>query len=285
MAMPMLGEIGAYEPNVEDWPNYVERFEGFLNANGITEDGKKRSVFIAVVGPKSYNLLRNLVAPTKPSEKTLADLLAALSKHYNPTPSEVMQRFRFNTRTRKEGESVADYLAALRHLAEFCNFGDTLEKMLCDRLVCSINDEHTQKKLLAETALTYEKALTIAQGSETATRNLREMRTPSTALVKQEPVNRVTDKVDKTAEKKQGTNVTCYRCGEAGHLAPNCRCKDWTCRSCGKKGHLAKVCKSSTKFAKKMPKGKNRPPRKNLFMSYLEKKLCGSGQQGRTRPS
>lgn len=180
MAMPMLGEIGAYEPNVEEWPNYVERFEGFLDANGITEDGKKRSVFIAVVGPKSYNLLRNLVAPTKPSEKTLADLLAALSNHYNPTPSEVMQRFRFNTRTRKEGESVADYLAALRHLAEFCNFGDTLEKMLRDRLVCGINDEHTQKKLLAETALTYEKALTIAQGSETATRNPREMRTPST---------------------------------------------------------------------------------------------------------
>ena len=63
------------------------------------------------------------------------ELLEALAKHYNPKPSEVMQRFRFNTRARREGESVADFVADLRHLAEFCNFGDTLEKMLRDRLV------------------------------------------------------------------------------------------------------------------------------------------------------
>ncbi len=35
--------------------------------------------------------------------------------------------------------------------------------MLLDRLVCGINDEDIQKKLLAEIALTYERALTISQ--------------------------------------------------------------------------------------------------------------------------
>ena len=109
----VLREIGAYDSTQEEWPNYVERLEGFFDANGITDAGKKRSVFIAVVGPRSYNLLRNLVAPGKPNEKTLAELIAVLSKHYNPSLSEVMQRFRFNTRIRK-GESVADYLTDVR---------------------------------------------------------------------------------------------------------------------------------------------------------------------------
>ena len=52
----VIGEIGAYDPKVEEWPNYVERLEGYFDANGITDGGKKRSVFIAVVGPRSYNL-------------------------------------------------------------------------------------------------------------------------------------------------------------------------------------------------------------------------------------
>ena len=66
-----------------------------------------------------------------------------------------MQRFRFNSRTRKPGELVATYIAELRTLAEYCNFGDTLEKMLRDRLVTGIHDDGIQKKLLAEPKLTY----------------------------------------------------------------------------------------------------------------------------------
>ena len=40
----------------------------------------------------------------------------------------------FNNRFRNEGESVADFVAALRNLAEHCEYKDTLEMMLRDRL-------------------------------------------------------------------------------------------------------------------------------------------------------
>jgi len=75
----VLGEIGAYDPANEEWPNYVERLEGFFEANGIVDAGKKRAVFIAVVGPKSYNLLRNLVTPDKPKDRPLTELIAVLT--------------------------------------------------------------------------------------------------------------------------------------------------------------------------------------------------------------
>ena len=50
--------------------------------------------------------------------------------------------------------------------------------MLCDRIVCGINDSAIQKRLLAEPKLTYQKALELARGLETATRNVKELETP-----------------------------------------------------------------------------------------------------------
>ena len=45
-------------------------------------------------------------------------------------PSEIVQRHKFNFRIRQDGESVAAYLSELKALAQYCNFGETLEVML-----------------------------------------------------------------------------------------------------------------------------------------------------------
>ena len=76
--------------------------------------------------------------PTKPDEKAYDELVAAMTKHHNPVPSEIIQRYRFNSHSRKEGESVAIYLSELRALAEHCNFCNYLNNMLRDWLVCGI---------------------------------------------------------------------------------------------------------------------------------------------------
>ena len=59
-------------------------------------------------------------------------------------------RFRFNTRKQQAGETVVEYVAALRKEAEFCNYGDSLSKILCNHLVCGITDTSVQKRLLSE---------------------------------------------------------------------------------------------------------------------------------------
>ena len=65
----------------------------------------------------------------KPKSKSYTDLVDLLSTHFNPTPSVIMQHFKFNTRTRKDNESVATYVAELKHLGEYCEFGDKLNEM------------------------------------------------------------------------------------------------------------------------------------------------------------
>ena len=62
---------------------------------------------------------------------------------------------------------MADYSASLCRLAEHCNYGDTLEKMVRDRLVWGINDAGIQRKLLQENdLLTLARALTVAWGRD-----------------------------------------------------------------------------------------------------------------------
>ena len=53
--------------------------------------------------------------------------------------------------------------------------------MLRDRILCGINDDTIQKKLLAEVNLTYTKALEWAQGLETAAQNVKKISCKETA--------------------------------------------------------------------------------------------------------
>ena len=50
--------------------------------------------------------------------------------YYDPKPSIIVQRYKFNSRVRATEESIATYVAALRQIAEYCDYKDSLEDML-----------------------------------------------------------------------------------------------------------------------------------------------------------
>ena len=67
--MPTYGKIGEYDPDSEDWLQYVKRLENFLVANSITSTKKKRATFLAVIGHSAYRILQSLAMPEKPNER------------------------------------------------------------------------------------------------------------------------------------------------------------------------------------------------------------------------
>ena len=90
--------MDAFDPEYEEWPQYVERLDliQFFEANDLTGNDKAtkgRVTFLTVIGPGPHKLLRSLIFPAKPTDKTYDDLVKKLTEHYSPTPSEVMQRF------------------------------------------------------------------------------------------------------------------------------------------------------------------------------------------------
>ena len=58
------------------------------------------------------------------------DIVRVLEKHYNPKPLEIAQSFHFGTQKQKSGESVGDYLLALKRLAVHYNYGEFLDRAL-----------------------------------------------------------------------------------------------------------------------------------------------------------
>ena len=170
-----LGRIEEFDGDKEEWSQYQERLEYFFQANRIENADKKRAVFLSLIGASTYKQLRNLIAPAKPGTKTYAQLVKALADHFSPTPTESVQQYKFHSRVRRPGESVATFASELRCLAEFCNFGAALEDMLRDRLVCGINDAGIQRRLLAESTLSFKKAFELAQGLESAAQNVKQL--------------------------------------------------------------------------------------------------------------
>ena len=187
----------------------------------------------------------------------LKEILEKLENHFLPKPSAIVERFKFHSRSRLEGENVAEFIAGLRRLSEHCKFGTTLEDMLRDRLVCGISDDRIQRRLLGERELTFEKAVEIATATEMASRNVMDLggRMPSS----DNNVNKVDEGI---APPKFQPKQECYRCS-GKHDPSSCKYKNEVCYKCPKKGHMAKVCKGKKKPQKqgrhgRRPDGKQR---------------------------
>ncbi|CAC5377041.1 unnamed protein product [Mytilus coruscus] len=204
----------------------------------------KRDIFLSVCGKNIYKLIRDLLAPAKPGTKSLTVLTKLVKDHRDPVPSEIIQRFKFNRRTRHSDESVRTFIAALRSLTKHCIYGDTLNAMLRDRLVVGIKSDSIQRRMLAEPNLTFDKALEIATAMETAEKNAQDIPASGTNATIQKQVNKISKSYTRnnSGNSEQGD---CYRCG-GNHLAIDCRFKKAKCHICKKKGHIAKKCRNKS---------------------------------------
>lgn len=108
------------------------------------------AVFLSVVGGKTYSLLRDLLAPAKPQNQTQIELFEALKRHYEPKPLIIAERFSFHKRNQGPTESIAEYTAELRRLAQNCEFGEYLNEALRDHIVFGLKNAAIQKRLLSE---------------------------------------------------------------------------------------------------------------------------------------
>ena len=173
--MATHGSLSEFNANVETWSSYTERLGHYFEANDITDASKKRALLLTACGPSTYQLLKNLLQPLKPSDKNYSEIVKILDEHFSPAPSPIVQRYKFNTRMRKSGESVFTYITELKACGEHCDYGDQLHDMIRDRLVCGINDTHIQRRLLQEPKLTYKKAQDIALAMELAARDVSDI--------------------------------------------------------------------------------------------------------------
>ena len=242
--MTTVGQLHEFCPESESLTAYVERVELFFTANDIAAQ-KKVPVFLSAVGGTTYGLLRNLLAPTSPKDKSFDEIVKVLKAHFEPKPVVIAERFHFHRRDQAPAETVAVYVAELRRLATTCDFGDYLDQALRDRFVCGLRSEAIQKSLLSETELDFVRAVKVAQGMEAAHKNTQTLKGPEPTVGKVEKVTQSPKSAGyRKAAVHSGEKPNCYRCGRTGHLPQECGFKEAVCYNCRRKGHLAKVCRS-----------------------------------------
>ena len=107
MATVTFGQLQPFKSKVESFASYMERFELFAIANSV-EDDKKVSVFSSVIGLDAYTPLCNFCSLEEPQDKSHTDLVTLLKTHFEPQPLVITQRFHFNQRKEREGETLLE---------------------------------------------------------------------------------------------------------------------------------------------------------------------------------
>ena len=141
-----------------------------------------------------------------------------------PQVNSIVERCKFQERKRQPGESVANFVAQLRALADKCNFENHLSVAPRDRLISGINDDRIQRRLLSDPheELTLNKVVDNCNAMESATNNVQRLHTSfSTSPL----VNALTDCKVVLHKKKSNNNKNviqphkgnCLRRGDGSH--------------------------------------------------------------------
>ena len=241
----VYGHVGPFDENTEEFADYAGHYEAFMVANEIAED-RQVHVFVAVVGPQAYKLLKNLCDPDNPNGKSYEDLKQILQAHYEPAPIVIAERHKFWNASQEENESVSDFVVGLKKLASTCSFGAFLQEALRDRLVSGLHSKmsRTQGHLLAVRELTFAAARDRCIADELANKaNKEHVGEPVS-----EEANKIQDLTQANGRKNTGARRSnsqrCEACGSKAHGLDVCKFKTATCHRCQRKGHIRPVCKA-----------------------------------------
>ena len=291
------GLSGEFRAGVESIDEYKERFELYCLANAVPigdeHVARRKAIFLTSVGASTYSLLRTLVRPRQPQDLELDDIIRQLRNHYEPKKIVIAERFRYYKRQQKEGETVTVFLSELRRLAKHCEFGDKLSVALRDQFVCGLRVEALQQKILAETDLTLEKAVRIAQAFESARQETIALRGDTRrhgSTTDHETAFSMQSSSSGRSKTTQSDVKVCYRCNGKGHVPDKCQMKSRECYLCHKKGHIAKACRSKKQGDFKNRSGatgtKNTKYQKQATLQVEEEEVCslyGLGSQDATK--
>ncbi|XP_049865396.1 uncharacterized protein LOC126366325 [Pectinophora gossypiella] len=248
--MSFLGSITNFDPQTQEWMIFKGRLTQFLTLNNITDEERKRALLLTLLTDEAYRLLSNICHPKKVEATAYSELIILLDGHYTPSRSTFADKANFYDAVQAEGESVQNWAARLRGLAVYCDFGASLDTLFRDRFVLGLRPGPARDRLCEQnsSALTFSKALELAQQAVCAARARTVVPGVGAAAVKEEPLFRASmgrpggGGARASGPARDQPANRCSVCGLRGHETEKCRYKNYRCEKCKVKGHLKKVC-------------------------------------------
>ncbi|XP_057380642.1 uncharacterized protein LOC130703039 [Daphnia carinata] len=253
------------------WPEWLRRFENYLEAMAINDDNRKKALLLHLAGKKVHQIFVKLnstpreanQAANLEAETQYAATKRALNEHFNPRVNITYNRHKFKSTKQASDESLDQFHTRLSELAQGCDFRDVDDEIKSQIiLTCTstklraealVNSEWDLKTLL-EKGTTYEltkfQSKQIEEGSGTSTINK--------IVTKKKNFNKGNFcQQNKKESGKQNNSKTCTFCGGNWHKKLQyCPAKKEgvVCGKCHKEGHFARICRHPSSIGSKEKK-------------------------------
>ncbi|UYV84632.1 hypothetical protein LAZ67_X002921, partial [Cordylochernes scorpioides] len=219
------------------------RAQGSTLEPGLNQRPKDHLTSTVGVGAEAQRQYYTL--PKASTVTSLSEAIDLLRQRYVVKSRLWVIRMKFNDRRQLQGETIADYISALRALAKDCAYGYMEDELIRDRFIVGTKIKQLRDRLLVET--TY---LNLDQVVQLATQYEKAQEVNKMFDNTPEGINKIAANDRRTEpnlreRKKISTNFKCLRCG-GKHKAtsPDCPAKDVKCHQCLKVGHFKKYCLS-----------------------------------------
>ncbi|XP_013196514.1 uncharacterized protein K02A2.6-like [Amyelois transitella] len=159
------------------WRKWYKQFLVFLKASGVYKEPTdvQASLLINLIGSEGYDVYTTFKFEKETDRENFDKLVSKFNEHFGTKQNTTMARFKFFTRNQENGESVDEYVTALKILSQHCEFEHLEEGLIRDRVVCGVTDGKIRDRLLRAEDLTLARAVKICQASEMSTEEKRQI--------------------------------------------------------------------------------------------------------------
>ena len=166
-----------------------------------------------------------------------------LKSAYTKSTNEVFAWYLLSTCKQQPGESLDEFLQALKTLSKDCNFKHVTAEVqksehIHDSFISGLQSNSIRQRLLENNTLDLNTMFNQAQSLEVAQKSL-----DSYSTIYETSANSMT-----TRQEFDTTAHTCWNCGNQSHLRSKCPAKDTECFKCGCKEHFSKVYRSKNLY-------------------------------------
>jgi transposase InsO family protein len=236
----------------KEWTHWFKTFENFL-AVIPSEDPtqlNKLGILTNYVSPTVYEVISDCT--------TYEEAVTLLKNLYIKPNNEIFARHLLATRCQKPGESLDEYLQALKTLSKDCNFKSVTaaqhrEESIRDAFISGLQSSLIRQRLLENKTLDLTTMFDQARALDIAQRSSEQYSFPPSLPISAATSENIIEENSTSAVLPDTMNhITaaasgkCPFCGFSMHPRSRCPARDAICHSCNKKGHFARVCRSST---------------------------------------
>lgn len=123
----MVSHPIAFDRTAGSWSMYHVCLKAYFEEKEVTDPAKHCALLVSLLSDNFIHKLQGHHRATMVNSLSFDDSVKYLEEHNKLQANETLASYSFFVRKQGEGDSIQDYIANLRRLAESCNFGSTLD--------------------------------------------------------------------------------------------------------------------------------------------------------------